>query len=160
MDHGEDPLSKIDAEIERLRQQRPADEAHPECAEAETAITGLQWLREKYTNAMGERLMFGIGGRGERVDVEAMREKWKKYKMYRAVPEGPQQMLHLLARGAQLAESPEEAKILLAKLIEVLEFVWPTSTVQEHTAATVGKIVILVPKEAGGPLRQDIEGVL
>jgi hypothetical protein len=159
MDLGEDSLSKIDTEIERLRQQRPAYEANAKCAEIDTAITGLQWLRQKYTNAMGERAIFGIGGRGERVDVEAMREGWKKYKMYRAVPDGPQQMLHLLARGAQFAESHEDAKALLARLIEVLEFVWPTSTVQEHTAATVGKIVVLVPKEAGLPLRQGFEGM-
>jgi hypothetical protein len=37
-----------------------------------------------------------------------------------------------------------------------LEFVWPTDAVQEHTAVNIGKIVVLIPKEAGVTLRQDI----
>lgn len=64
-------------------------------------------------------------------------------------------MLHLLARGAQHARSQEDANALLAKLVEILEFVWPTGPAQEHTAVRVEKIMILVPKEAGVPLRQD-----
>ena len=98
----------------------------------------------------------GIGARGERVDVQAIRAQWTKHKMYRAVPEGAQATLHILARGAQYARSLEDANALMAKLVEVLEFVWPTNSVQEHTAVSIGKIVVLVPKEAGVPLRQDI----
>jgi hypothetical protein len=85
-----------------------------------------------------------------------MREEWAKHKMYRTVPEGAHATLHILARGAQYARSPEDAGALLAKLVEVLEFVWPTDTVQEHTAASIRKIVVLVPKEAGVTLRQGI----
>jgi hypothetical protein len=65
-------------------------------------------------------------------------------------------MLHLLARGAQHARSQEDANALLAKLVEILEFLWPTGSGQEHTAVRVEKIVILVPKEAGVTLRQDV----
>ncbi len=156
MSNPDPELSQIDAEIERLRQARPKDEADPKCVEIDTGITGLQWLREKLVNSSGPQVMTGIGDQGQRVDVQAMREKWEKHKVYKAVPEGAQMMLHLLARGAQHAASPEDANALLEKLVEVLEFVWPTSSAQEHTAVTVGKIVVLVPKEAGVPLRHSV----
>jgi hypothetical protein len=156
MSNPDPELSQIDAEIERLRQARPKDEADPKCVEIDTGITGLQWLREKLVNSSGPQVMTGIGDQGQRVDVQAMREKWEKHKVYKAVPEGAQMMLHLLARGAQHAASPEDANALLEKLVEVLEFVWPTSSAQEHTAVTVGKIVVLVPKEAGVPPRHSV----
>jgi len=156
MDNHADPLSQIDAEIEKLRQQRPSDESDPKCAEIDTSITGWQWAREKYVNSTsGDRTLRSIGDRGQLLDVQAIREKWEKHKMYRAVPDGAHMMLHLLARGAQHARSQEDANALLAKLVEILEFVWPTGSAQEHTAVRVEKIVILVPKEAGVPLRQD-----
>jgi len=156
MDKHADPLSQIDAEIEKLRQQKPKDAADPKCAQIDASITGLQWAREKYVNSTsGDRTLHSIGDRGQLLDVQAMQAKWEKHKMYKAVPEGAQMMLHLLARGAQHARSQEDANALLAKLVEVLEFVWPTR-VQEHTAVTVGKIVILVPKEAGVPLREGV----
>ena len=149
MDNQADPLSQIDAEIEKLRQQKPEDAADPKCAEIEAGITGLQWLREKYVNnTSGDQPLRSIGDRGQLLDVQAIRENWEKHKMYRAVPEGAHMMLHLLARGAQHAASPEDANALLAKLVEVLEFVWPTSGVQEHSAVIVGKIVVLVPLPA------------
>jgi len=156
MSNPDPELSQIDAEIERLRQARPKDEADPKCVEIDTSITGLQWLREKLVNSSGPQVMTGIGDQGQRVDVQAMREKWEKHKVYKAVPEGAQMMLHLLARGAQHAASPEDANALLEKLVEVLEFVWPTSSAQEHTAVTVGKIVVLVPKEAGVTPRHSV----
>jgi len=156
MSNPDPELSQIDAEIERLRQARPKDEADPKCVEIDTGITGLQWLREKLVNSSGPQVMTGIGDQGQRVDVQAMREKWEKHKVYKAVPEGAQMMLHLLPRGAQHAASPEDANALLEKLVEVLEFVWPTSSAQEHTAVTVGKIVVLVPKEAGVPPRHSV----
>jgi hypothetical protein len=59
--------------------------------------------------------------------------------------------IHALGFGLQ-----EDANVLMAKLIEVLEFVWPTGAVQEHIAVSIGKIVVLVPKQAGVTLRQDI----
>ena len=74
-----------------------------------------------------------------------MRENWEKYKMYRAVPDGPQTMLHLLARGAQHARSQEDANALLEKLVEVLEFVWPTNSRQRYTAFNVESVMVLVP---------------
>ena len=156
MDNHTDPLSQIDAEIEKLRQQRPKDEFDPKCAEIDTSISGWQWAREKYANSTsGDRTLRSIGDRGQFLDVQAMREQWEKHKMYRAVPDGPETMLHLLARGAQHARSQEDANALLEKLVEVLEFVWPTNSRQRYTAVGVEKIVILVPKEAGVSLRQD-----
>jgi hypothetical protein len=156
MDNHADALSQIDAEIEKLRHQKPKDATDPKCAEIDAGIAGLQWLREKYVDSTsGDRTLRSIGDRGQFFDVQAMRERWEKYKMYRAVPEGAQGMLHLLARGAQHARSQEDANALLAKLVEILEFVWPTGSAQEHTAVRVEKIVILVPKEAGVTLRQD-----
>jgi hypothetical protein len=132
------------------------DRSPPKCAEIDTSITGWQWAREKYVNGTsGHRTIHDIGDRGQGVDIQAMREQWEKHKMYRAVPEGAHMMLHLLARGAQHARSQEDANALLAKLVEILEFVWPTGPAQEHTAVRVEKIMILVPKEAGVPLRQD-----
>ena len=157
MDNQADPLSQIDAEIEKLRQQKPEDAADPKCAEIEAGITGLQWLREKYVNSTsGDQPLRSIGDRGQLLDVQAIRENWEKHKMYRAVPDGAHMMLHLLARGAQHARSQEDANALLAKLVEILEFLWPTGSAQEHTAVRVEKIVILVPKEAGVTLRQDV----
>jgi hypothetical protein len=149
-------LPRIDAEIERLRQARPKDEADPKCVEIDTSITGLQWLRNRVTNSSGPQVMIGIGDQGQRVDVQAMREEWAKHKMYRAVPEGAHATLHILARGAQSTRSPEDTSALLAKLVEVLEFVWPTDAVQEYTAVSIGKVVVLVPKVSGVTLRQGI----
>ena len=155
MDNHADPLSQIDAEIEKLRQQRPSDESDPKCAEIDTSIIGWQWAREKYANSTsGDRTLQSLGNRAQFLDVQAIRQKWEKHKMYRAVPEGAQGMLHLLARGAQHARSQEDANALLEKLVEVLEFVWPCSRSQ-HTAVSIGKIVVLVPEEAGVTLRQD-----
>jgi len=37
MDNNADPLSQIDAEIEKLRQQKPKDESDPKCAEIDAA---------------------------------------------------------------------------------------------------------------------------
>ena len=65
--------------------------------------------------------------------------------MYRAVPEGAQTMAHLLARGAQYARSQEDANALLEKLVEVLEFVWPTNSHQRHTAFNVENVMVLIP---------------
>jgi len=48
-------LPRIDAEIERLRQARPKDEADPKCVEIDTSITGLQWLRNRVTNSSGPK---------------------------------------------------------------------------------------------------------
>jgi len=156
MDNHADPLSQIDGEIEKLRQQKPNDESDPRCADIDASITWLQWVREKFENSTnGDRTFHSIGARGELLDVQAIRDKWQKYKMYRAVPEGAQMMMHLLARGAQGARSQEDVNALLAKLVEILEFVWPSSS-GEHTVVRVGKIVILVPKAAGVPLQQDI----
>ncbi len=149
-----DAMSQIDAEIEKLRQERSRDEANH--TEIDTSITGFQWLRDKVIRSSGSQVLMGIGARGERVDVQAIRAKWTKHKMYRAVPEGAQATLHIFARGARQARSLEEANALTAKLVEVLEFVWPTDAVQEHTAVNIEKIVVLVPKEAGVTLRQDI----
>jgi hypothetical protein len=118
-----DALSQVDAEIEKLRQERSKkDEANR--TEIDASITGLQWLRDKVINGSGSQLLMGIGGRGERVDVQAMRAKWEKHKMYGAAPKGAHATLHILARGAQYAHSPEDASALLAKFVEVLEFVW------------------------------------
>jgi hypothetical protein len=153
MDNHADPLSQIDAEIKKLRQKKPQDAADPKCAEIDANITALQWAREKYANsASGDRTFRSIGDRGQFLDVQAMRENWEKYKVYRAVPEGAQGMLHLLARGAQHARSQEDANALLEKLVEVLEFVWPTSSGPD-TAIAVGKTVVLVPDKAGALLR-------
>jgi hypothetical protein len=124
--------------------------------EVDTSITGLQWLRERLIKSSVPQVMMGIGDQGQCVDVQAMREEWAKHKMYRAVPEGAHATLHILARGAQYARSPEDANALLAKLVEVLEFVWPTDSVQEHTAVSIGRVVVLVPKEASVPLLQDV----
>ena len=157
MDNHDEPLSQIDAEIEKLRQQRPIDESDPECAEIDTSITGWLWAREKYeNNTSGDRTLRSIGDRGQLLDVQAIRAKWEEHKMYRAVPDGPHMMLHLLARGAQHARSLDDANALLAKLVEILEFVWPTGSAQQHTAVRVERIMILVPKEAGVQLRQDV----
>jgi hypothetical protein len=116
------------------------------CAEIDASITGLQWLREKYVNSTrGDRVIHAIGNQGQGIDVRALQEKWEKHKMYRAVPEGAEQMVHLLARGAQYAAMPEDRNALLKKLVEVLEFVWPTSGVQQHSAFNVANVVVLIP---------------
>jgi len=100
----------------------------------------------KYANSTsGDRTLRSIGDRAQFFDVQAMRENWEKYKMYRAVPDGPQTMLHLLARGAQHARSQEDANALLEKLVEVLEFVWPTNSRQRYTAFNVESVMVLVP---------------
>jgi hypothetical protein len=146
MDNHADPLSQIDAEIEKLRQQRPKDESDPKCAEIDTGISGWQWAREIYANSTsGDQTFRSIGDRGQFFDVQAMREQWEKHKMYRAVPEGAQMMAHLLARGAQHARSQEDANALLAKLVEILEFVWPTGSRQRHTAFNVENVMVLIP---------------
>jgi hypothetical protein len=145
MDNHADPLSQIDAEIEKLRQQRPKDESDPKCAEIDAGISGWQWAREKYVNSSSGDTFRSIGDRGQFLDVQAMREQWEKHKMYRAVPEGAQTMLHLLARGAQHARSQEDANALLAKVVEILEFVWPTSSRQRHTAFNVENVMVLIP---------------
>src|SRR5256885_6169086 len=64
-------LPRIDAEIERLRQARPKDEADPKCVEIDTGITGLQWLREKLVNSSGPQVMTGIGDQGQRCSSHA-----------------------------------------------------------------------------------------
>jgi hypothetical protein len=145
MDNNADPLSQIDAEIEKLRHQKPEDAADPKCAEIDAGIIGLQWLREKFVNSTsGNQTFCSIGDRGQFLDVQALRENWEKYKMYRAVPEGAQTMLHLLARGAQHAASLEDASALSEKLVQVLEFVWPTSS-GPHTAFNVANVMVLIP---------------
>jgi len=102
MDNHADPLSQIDAEIEKLRQQKPKDATDPKCADIDAGITAWQWAREKYANSTsGDQTLRSIGDRAQFFDVQAMRENWEKHKMYRAVPEGAQTMAHLLARGAQ-----------------------------------------------------------
>src|ERR1700736_4521779 len=89
MDNHADALSQIDAEIEKLRHQKPNDAADPKCAEIDAGITGLQWLREKYVDSTsGDRTLRSIGDRGQFFDVQAMRENWEKYKMNKAVTEG------------------------------------------------------------------------
>ncbi len=71
-------------------------------------------------------------------------------------PRGAPSTLHILARGAQYATSLEDVKALVVKLVEVLRFVGPTESVQEHTAVSLGKALILVPKEAGTELWQNV----
>ena len=51
MDNHTDPLSQIDAEIEKLRQQKPEDAADPKCAEIDAGITAWQWARENMLTA-------------------------------------------------------------------------------------------------------------
>jgi hypothetical protein len=151
MDNNADPVSQIDAEIEKLRQQRPKDESDPKCAEIDTGISGWQWAREKFVDSTSGDRSGSIGDRGQFLDVQDMREQWEKHKMYKAVPEGPQMMLHLLARGAQHARSQEDANALLAKLVEILEFVWPTGSRQRHNAFNVENVMVLIPVGDGEP---------
>jgi hypothetical protein len=150
MDNHTDPLSQIDAEIEKLRQQRPKDESDPKCAEIDIGISGWQWAREQYVDSTsGDQTLRSIGDRGQFLDVQDMREQWEK-----AVPHGPQTMLHLLARGAQHARSQEDANALLEKLVEVLEFVWPTNSRQRHTAFNVENVMVLIPIRNESEVRQ------
>jgi hypothetical protein len=155
MDNNADPLSQIDAEIEKLRQQKPEDATDPKCAEIDAGITGWQWAREKFVNSTsGDQTLRSIGDRGQFLDVQTMREQWEKHKMYRAVPDGPETMLHLLARGAQCAGSKGDASALLEKLVEVLEFVWPTNSHQRHTAFNVENVMVLIPIRNESEVRQ------
>ena len=47
-----------------------------------------------------------------------------------------------------------------SELAEILEFVWPTRCVQEQPAVSVGKAVILGPKEAGVERRKAPDGTI
>jgi hypothetical protein len=128
MDNDAAVLAQIDTQIEQLRQARLKDETDPRCAEIDANIT------------------HGLGYRGENVNVQDMRERWDKNKVYTVAPQGVQVTLHLLIRAAQHAQSPEVVGSLLAKIEEVLEWTWPTSTPREMTIIKHEQVEILLPK--------------
>jgi len=60
------------------------------------------------------------------VDVQAMRERWEKSKVYSVVPEEVSLSLQMLIRAAQRANSPEETRPILEKMVEVFKWAWPS----------------------------------
>jgi hypothetical protein len=66
---------------------------------------------------------FKIGDQG--VDVQAMRERWEKSKVYSVVPEEVSTSLNMLVRTAQRAKSPAENKEI-EKMVEVFKWAWPS----------------------------------
>jgi hypothetical protein len=72
-DQNAELLAKIDAELDRLRRERP-DGADPACAEIDANITGLQFMRDKVMNASSGGTLTNIGHTGELLDIEALRE--------------------------------------------------------------------------------------
>jgi hypothetical protein len=82
-DQNAELLAQIDAEIDRLRRERPKDEADPACAEIDANITRLQFMRDKVINASGGGTLTSIGHTGELLDIEVLRED----KTWRVAPE-------------------------------------------------------------------------
>ena len=91
-----------------------------------------------------------FGERGELMDVQAVSEQWRKNAVYCVAPQGVQAILHLLVMGGKLnTRSVEDAQVCFAKIAEVLEAVWPTSTPRSIDVVPYGKARIHVPKDAG-----------
>jgi hypothetical protein len=66
--------AQLDAEIDRLRRERPKDEANPDCAEIDSNITALQCMHGKVINASGGGTFTSVGHAGELLDIEVLRE--------------------------------------------------------------------------------------
>ena len=79
------------------------------------------------------------------VDVQGMRERWEKSKVYSVVPEEVSLSLHMLVRAAQRAKSPEETKPILEKMIEVLQWAWPSGI--EFDSVPCRQFTIMVPRQ-------------
>ena len=79
------------------------------------------------------------------VDVQAMRERWEKSKVYSVVPEEVSLSLHMLVRAAQRAKSPEETKPILEKMVEVFKWAWPSRI--EFDSVPCKQFTIMVPRE-------------
>jgi len=91
-----------------------------------------------------------MGERGELLDVAASREQWEKDRVYCVAPQGVQATLHLLTiAGQRNTRTVEDAQACFAKIAEVLEAVWPTSTPRNIDVLSYGKARIHVPKDAG-----------
>lgn len=92
-----------------------------------------------------------IGERGELMDVQGVSEQWRKNAVYCVAPQGVQAILHLLVMGGKHnTRSVEDAQVCFAKIAEVLEAVWPTSTPRSTDILPYGRAKIYVPKEIGG----------
>jgi hypothetical protein len=85
---------------------------------------------------------FRIGDHG--VDVQAMRERWEKSRVYSVVPEEVSLSLNMLVRAGQRAKSPEESKAILEKMVEVFEWAWPSGI--EFDAVPCKQFTIMVPR--------------
>jgi hypothetical protein len=145
-DQNAEPIAQIDAELERLRQARTQDEADPKCAEIDANITALQFMRDKVIHASGGGTLQSMGEHGELLDVQSLRKQWEKNKTYCVAPQGVQTTLHLLLYAARYnTKSPEDTQECLAKISEVLEAVWPTSTSRKVTIVKHGHVQIIVP---------------
>ena len=82
-------------------------------------------------------------GEHEVIDVQAMRERWEKSKVYSVVPEEVSASLHMLVRAGQHA-SLEEIKPILEKMVEVFTWAWPSGI--EFDAVPCKQFTIMVPK--------------
>jgi hypothetical protein len=85
---------------------------------------------------------FKIGDHG--VDVQAMRERWEKSKVYSVVPEEVSLSLNMLVRAGQRAKTPAESKEILEKMVEVFEWAWPNGI--EFDTVPCNEFTIMVPK--------------
>jgi hypothetical protein len=79
------------------------------------------------------------------VDVQAMRGRFEKSKVYSVVPEEVSLSLHMLIRAAQRANSPEETKPILEKMVEVFMWAWPSGI--EFDSVPCKQFTIMVPRE-------------
>ena len=90
---------------------------------------------------------FRIGNHG--VDVQAMRERWEKSRVYSVVPEEVSLSLNMLVRAGQRAKSPAESQEILEKMVEVFKWARPSGI--EFDAVPCKQFTIMVPKNKPGP---------
>jgi hypothetical protein len=84
--------------------------------------------------------------RGVLRPIEEVRQEWEREKVYCVAPRGIQTSLHLLAKGANMAGTMDEARPYLERMEALLELAWPTSTPRAKEMVPHKGYQIIVPK--------------
>ena len=84
--------------------------------------------------------------RGVLRPIEEVRQEWEREKVYCVAPRALPASLHLLVKGMQMTQTPEQAKPFLDRMQELLEMAWPTSTPRGMEMVSHKGFQIIVPK--------------